>query len=241
MTDQATDDWLTLHSPRLLAAAHASATAGFQVGAGTGAMVYCLTSLGGNGVADALAADDEVARLLKAHGATEKGTPAFDKLVDKFMTSPLSGVATVTEMAFQRSAMNAANPDDAGNLAALSAYVKSVNQAPFFSPNLAPAGKDQDSPSTGMGLIARVIGLLQPPSAMFAVSWIDIAADSIDFGISTFGSNAEGRNVQSKTAVWAFHTSQWPAFAEKVATMHVTTVRQWQKNLATPLPGTSRN
>lgn len=239
MTDQVTDDWLTLHSPRLLAAAHADAKAGLQVGAGTVATVYCLTNVGGAGLADALAADDEVAKLLEAHGTPEKGTHAFDKLVDKFSTSPLSGVATVTEMAFTKSGMNAAKPDDASNLAALSAYGNSINQAPFFSPDVSGAGQDPGSPSTGTAVVSRLIGLLQPRSTTFAVSWINVAVDAIDFGISTFGSDAKGHNVQSKSAAWAFQMSQWPVWAERVATRHVTTVKQWQENLATPLPGTS--
>lgn len=228
-TSDYTEDWLSLHSPQLLAAARPTAAISSQSVA-----VYCLTSVGGTGLADARAADAEVASLVDTGKPPQVGTTEFDELVEKLKASPLSGVATVTEMAFQRSAMNTAEPADSRNQGALTAYANSVNNAPFFT---AASGAVPDGLVAAMDLLGRVVDLLQPPAATFLVSWIDVGVETIGFGISTFAAGSDGQRAQSKTASWTFRSEQWPVFAAQVAKKHVSTLSLWEQNVVTPHHG----
>src|SRR5690349_24074745 len=103
-------------STRTVLVSSASAAAGTVEpnGAKAPGSTMGIAGISGAAAAAALDADGELAELLKEPDAAKPGTPAFNNLVDQFTKSPLSGIATVTNMALRKSQWKPHDPSAPG-------------------------------------------------------------------------------------------------------------------------------
>jgi len=202
----------------------------------------------------ALDADGKLAELLKEPDATKPGTPAFNDLVNQFIKSPLSGIATVTNMALRKSQWKPQDPSAPANHAALEAYGKNLASSPFFSlkstvevgslsqlkPTSQTAPAKEDPAFTVAALQRNVLGFLFTPPLTFVENRIVAnSGGKFQFILSVYGIGDDPNSVTFRQTAWEFRSEFWTNFAETVATSGVNngtfaTAESWLAKFGTP-------